>query len=317
MIKSNLINIKTRYFDAKLNPCGASLQGLYFNSKQMLLTIDDIKSFNDADLFFGKTLAPVAGRIPSSIKINNNTISLVEDEENVSLHSGKKKSLSFRQFDSKVEENGKEINVVFRIKNTKEDVFPFDIDIKVTYSFSKEENEFTIFYDGSSNLDYLISMSNHLYFNFDTSDINDYYLTINSNNISEFNPRSKLIKGLIKCNSDFDFTSPCKLKNKLDIIDNLYGGLDHFFLFDKVDENIPQITLNNDEIKLEIFTSMEGSNIYVDSTKIKFPFTNKKLGLIRRGIALECQNQNFPYSRIIYPANKKYHQFIRYKFYNI
>ena len=315
-MKSNLIKVNTSNFDVVLNPFGASLQSLKFNNIPVLLTIDEIDSFNNADLFFGKSLAPVAGRIPSTIKLNNKTYNLNEDEEKVSLHSGKKSSLSFRDFDYKEVDRTNTKDVIFCIKNKKSDIFPFDIDINITYSFNKKENEFSIYYDGVSNKESLISMSNHAYFNFDTSDINSYLLKINSSNIGSFYPNSKLIKELIKTNDDFDFTSLSRLKEKLDVIDNKYDGLDHFFLFDKVSENIPQITLSSDLVKLEIYTSMEGANIYVDSTKTNYPFTNNKLGPIRRGIALECQNRNFPYENIIFKPGEKYHHYIRYKFYN-
>lgn len=316
-MKSNKIKIKTLNFDVVLNPCGASLQSLKFNNTQVLLSINDTKSFNNADLFFGKTLAPVAGRIPNIIKINNKNYNLCEDEKNVSLHSGKKQSLSFKYFDYEIKENDKFTSVIFKISNTKKDLFPFDVNLYITYQFSKDSGECIIFYDADIKEDLLISMSNHCYFNFSTSDINSYLLQINSSNIGFFYPNSKLIEGIKKVNDDFDFSIPSLLKDKLDIIDKKYSGLDHFFLFNKVDENIPQIILSNDKIKLEIFTSMQGSNIYVDSTKTKYPFSNKKLSPTRRGIALECQNQNFPYTNIIYKKGEKYHQFIKYKFYNV
>ena len=301
---------------ARFCPVGASLNYLSFDNIPLILSIEDTAEFSSAPLFFGKILAPVAGRITNVVNINNKEYILKEDEPGISLHSGNLDSLSFQDFNYKIINEEKETKIIFT-KTFNPKPLPGEIDLTITYSLPLEEDELTIYFDATTNKDSLVSLSNHIYFNFNTFDINDYSLTINSSQVSHFYTKSKLIKGLKKVSEDFSFTEKSNLKDKLDVIEKKNKLLDHYYLFDEANSLIPQVTLENKQIKMEVYTSFEGCNVFVDSTKLPFHFSDDEntLTSTRRGIALECQNRNFPYSKILLKKGEEYHHFIKYRFY--
>ena len=302
---------------ARFCPIGASLNYLSFNNIPLILSIDDVDEFISSDMFFGKILAPVAGRIPSTISINNKEYKLKEDEPGVSLHSGNTHSTSFQEYSYRIHNSDEGSKIIFN-KTINNKPLPGEIKLSITYFLPFQKDELIIYFDAETNKDTLVSLSNHVYFNFNTFDINDYLLMINSSSIGKFYPKSKLIKKVEKIPDEYSFKEACRLKEKLDVIEQMNNLLDNYYLFDEVNSSIPQIILENKQIKMEIFTSFEGCNVFVDSTKkpVHFSHDENTLTSTRRGIALECQNRNFPYSKIILKKDEKYHHFIKYKFYN-
>ena len=310
---NKLISIDCGTLKATFSRYGASIKSLFFNGKRVLLEIDSVDEFNKADMFFGKTLGRIAGRIPNVFKIGNDKFQVNEDEEGVSLHGGKLNSLSFKLFDCFEEKRENKIIFTYKSKDL-ENGFPGEVDIKVTYQIIN--NSLIIFYDACSNKDTLLSFTNHMYFNFDTKDINNYKLKINSSKVGKFKEGSLLINGEEKVKNEFDFSKGAIVKDKLDLIENGDRFLDNYYIFNEIDETKPQVTLSNNDIKLDIYTSFEGCNVFVDSTRNNFNFLNKgvKNDSIRRGIAIECEKKYFPYTNLLLKKDEKFSGFIRYKF---
>lgn len=316
-MKSNLIKIGNNSLTGILSPFGASIKSLSFNNQKIVLEIKDEKEFNNANMFFGKSLARIAGRIPSTFKINNKEYKVNEDEQGVSLHGGKLNSLSFKMFDYKMIENEKESQVIFSyLSKDNENGFPGNVDIKISYVFPKDKDEFIIYHYARSDQDTLINLGNHAYFNFNDKDINSYILKINSSITGKFKKDSLLIIGEEDVGNTFNFKDGQILKDKLDIIEKENKALDNYFIFDKQDDKLNQIELTNDRIQMCVQTSYEGCNIFVDSTRNEFHFNNKyNLNTaIRRGIAIECEKKYWPIENILLKKGEEYKHFIKYIF---
>ena len=316
-MSNSFININNNQsLSCTLSSYGAGVRKLLFNNLDVILNFSSDIDYLNSDMFFGKTLGRVGGRIPSSFTLSDIKYNLKEDEKNISLHGGKLNSLSFKDFNYQIKEEKNQKTVSFNyLSKDKEEGFPGILEIEINYVFSLLENEMDIVYKAHSDIDTIISLSNHMYFNFSENDVNDHYLFIDSDNIATFKKNTLLINGKEKITDDFSFNQLTKLKNKLDIIEKKHNFLDNYFLFNNNDINKPKIILQNKKIIMEIYTSYEGCNVYVDSTRRNLDFNNNKLNQqIRRGIAIECEKMNYPIDNLLLKKGETYSHFIKYKF---
>ncbi len=297
---------------------GAGVRSLTLFDEPMILELKDEETYLSSPQLFGKTVSRFIGRIPSTVDINGKKYDLEESTPGICLHGGYAKSMIYVNYEPEIVETEEAIMVIFHgYSKDGECGFPGNLKVNVTYCISKDLNILTIKYDAESDKDTILSLSNHMYWNFPgTKNVDDYKLQINASRYGTFRDESQLINGAAMVPGYLDFTSMASLKEKLDQIEEnipQIGTLDHTFLFDHVNDLQPQVRLCNDEYDVECYTDYDAVNLYVDSTLSEVDFTNDD-DLIhekRRGIAIEPQQ--FVLDHFILKAYEKYSHFITYR----
>ena len=315
-LQSEFFTLSQNEMKGRFSSLGAGVSSLSLDGKDLILTFEHDEDYLSASGFFGKTLGRIAGRIPSPFVLDGKEYEVKNSEDGISLHGGNKDSFSFLPFEGRVEEKKKKKRVIFtRISKDNECSFPGNLTVTITYSFLKsKENIFRITFDAVSDQDTLCSLSNHIYWNFFSEDVNSYVLTFPSHEMGSFMKGTSLVTGVQKIEPCFDFNTKSPLKEKLDQIEEAHpeiGTLDHTFLFDKDQER--KIIVENDDIRLEVTTDFEAVNYYVDSSLNEFHFKQSNLNRApRRALAIEPET--FPLlSNLVLPKGKHYHHTITYK----
>lgn len=245
--------------------------------------------------FNGKTLARTAGRIPCDITINGKNYHLKEQQQGFCIHGGKMNSMSFKIFDYSIINADSKTLVEFTLTDKDgENGYPGNLETKITYEFIDGKNQFTIRYHATTDKDTVVSFSNHLYWDINgIQNISNDSLYINASKWGTNDGKSQLVTGIDNVPECMDFRSMSVLGPKLDVIEKTIWEktIDHLFVFDKVQEDKPQVIYKGGKVKLSLFTDFEAINIYADASCSKYEFENAE-GLIlhnRRALALEPQ----------------------------
>lgn len=303
---------------AVLSTLGAGVRSLTLDGKPLILQPKEEQAYLGSPQLFGKCVARYIGRIPSKGEINGVPYQLEEFTPGICLHGGYMDSPIFKNYTVELTENEQSEEAVFTyLSPDGENGFPGNLKVKITYLISKDLNILTIKFEAVSDKDTLISLSNHMYWNFPGSEsVDDYYLQVKASRYGIFRDDSKLIVDKEKVKDYLDFTSPARLKDRLDQINKEIpdiGTLDHAFLFDHVNDIEPQVILYNKDYYVECYTDFDAVNLYVDSTLNPVDFTNS-LNLTtqpRRGIAIEPQQ--FVLDHFVLKADEVYSHFISYR----
>ena len=269
---------------------GASIFAIYYDDALMTLSLADKNDYANPELYHGKTIGPVCGRIPNG-QIGEYHYEL--NEENVARHGGKN-GLSTRVFDYEIVEKIDTVSLIF-----KRDGFV------VEYCIEKESDCFVVgyHYQGKAQP---ISLTNHTFFHLGDAfeklmlKLNaDYFV---SNDEQTLVPLQK--EKIIPC---FNFHNE---KRVSDFVNNEYlmsgrsKGYDHYLHFEK-DRSL---VLRNDKYLLDITTDFDGVLIYSDNYAFNETTIDNRKG-IRKALAVEPQDS--PLERKSY---SDYSRFIKYSF---
>ena len=285
------ITIKNKFsLEVVFSSLGASVYAIYFDNTLMTLSLANKEDYLNPDLYHGKTIGPVCGRIANG-KIGCFSYNL--NEENVTRHGGLN-GLSTKVFDYEIVEKANTMSLIF-----KHDGFT------VEYVLEEESDVLTIqyHYQGKTQP---ISLTNHSFFHLGGS-FNQLYLKLNpdyfvSNDETSLVPLQK--EKIIPC---FDFNDEKRIG---DYVNNSYlmkdrsKGYDHYMHFAK-DRSL---TLRNNKYLLDISTDFTGVLIYSDNYAFNETTIDNRIG-IRKALAVEPQDS--PLERKSY---SDYSHFIKYSF---
>ena len=269
---------------------GASIFAIYYDGALMTLSLADKRDYTNPELYHGKTIGPVCGRILNG-QIGEHRYELNED--NVARHGGKN-GLSTRVFDYETIEKTDTMSLIF-----KRDGFT------VEYRIEKESDCFAIEYQYQGKVQ-PISITNHSFFHlgdaFEKLVLKlaaDYFV---SNDEQTLVPLQK--EKIIPC---FDFHDGKRVSdyvNDKHLMNGRSKGYDHYLHFEK-DRSL---VLRNDKYLLEITTDFDGVLIYSDNYDFGETTIDNRNG-IRKALAIEPQDS--PLERKSYSS---YSRFIKYSF---
>ncbi len=265
------------------------------NIESILYTTKNKNDFPFDGSYFGKTIGRTGGRISNGIfELNGYYYRIVSKDPN-GLHGGID-GLSFKIFDYHKTENSDYTEVVFScLSPDLESGYPGNLNLKVTYRLYKNENKLTVTYEGISDKDTLLNLSNHSYFNLSgdaKSDILNHELFINASRMEKI--ENLIPKEIEKCSDIYSFKSMHKIGDNLmneEIIKNT-NGYDFPYLFDDVDLTMSNIILrdNNSKRVLKIKTSYPAVVIYTCNYVGDEMMNNNKMAMPYYAVCLECQN---------------------------
>ena len=143
---------------------GGIIKRLTYNDIDVVLGRDTFEEYLDNDGYFGAIIGRNSNRIENSeFELNGNFYKLYNNDGRNNLHGGK------NGFDKKVWNaemvDGEEPSLILNIISPDgEEGFPGEVRVKVTYTLTTD-NALRIHYEGETNADTILNMTNHSYFN--------------------------------------------------------------------------------------------------------------------------------------------------------
>ncbi len=265
--------------------------------ENVVLGFDTLEEYQQHSPYFGAVCGRHAGRIAGGeFELNGKTYKLGKNNGGNNLHGGVE-GFDKKLWDAEVTEGRDSASVIFRyVSKDGEEGYPGNLEMKVTYTLN-DRNELEISYEGTSDEDTIVNVTNHSYFNLSGDlkrDILDHELTLKSDRFAELNealiPTGELlpVDGTV-----FDFTKGRKLKdgNTSDNPQNIRvgSGYDHPFLLAE-NEN-EEITLYDAESgrRLVVETDQPAVVLYTGNT-LEGPFSIRGVTAANHlGVCLETQ----------------------------
>ena len=283
--------------------------------------------FIKSSSYYGKTIGRVSGRINlGEYELNNKKVKLeLNDNDHNCLHGGSN-GISEHLWNYEIVEEDEYIKIIFTTV-AKDDGFNGETNVKSTYIVYKYKNTIDLVYDTCSNEDTLINLTNHTYFNlsgFGRSNILEHELMINADRYTRLENYLITIS-VDKVNEVMDFRKFKKIGTHMfdsSLKDHAAYGYDHFFMFEKTDETIPQIIYQEKESgrRLKVYTSYHGVVIYTcNYPRGEEVQINHNIDL-HDSICIECQyipnaiNMKEYNTLTVQEKNKNYQNRIRFEF---
>ena len=322
------------YMEVVVTNYGATLISLFIprNTEKLdvVLGYDNLENYISNPKFFGATIGPNCNRISNAcFTLNNIEYNLEKNDNNNNLHSGGK---GFHKAVWNYHVNEDENYVEFNYFNLdKAQGFPGNSKVKVRYTLT-EDNELKLSYEGVSDKDTVVNLTNHSYFNLsghNSKDATNQQLWINSKSFTPVKDSKAIPTGEVTPvkGTPMDFTISKKINSQInEKYEQLLfcGGYDHNFVIDKKIEGIEKIAKLYDErtnIAMEVYSDMPGVQFYAGNFISGGPIgKDNTIYEDRCAICLETQyfpdsinNKNF--KAPILKAGDKYESTTIYKFF--
>ena len=299
--KDKYIYITSGNLKIVLSCLGASIVEIKYDDDLLTLTPVNYEDLNREDIYYGKTIGPIANRIKDGlVKINDINYYLPLNEDGVCNHSGKD-GLSNKLFDCIIKND----KVIF---GTKDNIFDGEVTYEIAYSFDKE-NEIRVDYEVRTTNKAVLSLTNHTFFTLGEDGIDNLSLQIKADSFIE-SDRSTLLPLSVKpINSSLDFNKEKLIVKDINdpyLMNHRTKGYDHCFLL-----NEKLIKLNSPKYSLTITSNFPCVHIYSDNYEDGALVKNTKLSS-RRGIAIEPEDNLL--EKTLINKDEIYHRYIVYSF---
>ncbi|MCX2961126.1 galactose-1-epimerase [Rodentibacter caecimuris] len=283
-----------------------------------------VQDYPNQQAYLGASVGRYANRIANAqFELNGETIQLAVNQGKHQLHGGN----GFAQRRWEIEKCGDNF-VCFSLNSADGDQgFPGNVKVTVTYTLT-EDNSVKIEYEGLSDKDTALNLTNHAYFNLENaeqgSDIRehslrlnaDFYLPVNHEGI----PNSPL-KHVVGTSFDFRLIKPIK-QDFLQGDQQVTKGYDHAFVVNKAWQKPCVLLISpNEDLRLEVRTSQAALQVYTGNYLAGVPTRSGEEYGDFAGIALETQclpdTPNHPEWQNyggIQKANERYYQWTEFKF---
>jgi aldose 1-epimerase len=325
------IEVKQKDINVTFMDYGATILSIFVPDKNglmesVVMAYDKLDSYIDNNMYLNAIIGPNSGRIENAKYIINDEDIQVEKnfQNSENLHSGSD-CFAFKIFDFEVFDFTDYTKVVFKYEKRENDsVFPGNQIIEITYTVS--ETNLLIEFEGTTDKDALLNITNHAYFNLSGNLKNvilDHKLQVNSKQYMELN--ENFVPFQVRSSSDTicDFFNEKKLSQSLNeaVYDLPTLGIDHPFIFEDIGFNYKQISLKDPVSKreLEVYTTYPCVVIYthnyLEPINLLFGVEHVK----HLGICFETQNEpngiNIKgINDSILRSNEKYYHKTLYKF---
>ncbi|MDP4083241.1 MAG: aldose epimerase family protein [Bacillota bacterium] len=295
--------------------------------ENVVLGFDTIDEYVTRSPYFGAIVGRFAGRIKNAeFTLNNEIYQLVQNDNSNHLHGGLK-GFDKVMWETNVVENEDSASLVFSyLSMDGEEGYPGNLLMKVTYTLNND-NELIISYNGKSDQDTLLNMTNHTYFNLSghvKRNIFNHQLILKSNTFLELDEKYIPTGKILEVNgTPFDFQIGRKIVDGVNsnhpqniLVGN---GYDHPFLLNENNNNEILVMDSESGRKLTIETDQPAVVLYTsnqlpDSFSIRGIQSEKYLGLCleTQGLPDSIHHPHFPSS--ILKKEEVYCSVTKYKF---
>ena len=306
---------------------GGIVKRLTYKGVDVVLGRDTIEEYQDNDGYYGALIGRNSNRIENSeFELNGKIYKLYNNDGRNNLHGGKE------GFDKKVWDaevvDAEEPSLVLRLVSPDgEEGFPGEVTVRVTYTLTSD-NSIKIHYEGETDADTVLNMTNHSYFNLNghsSGDICGHSLWIDTDfytpNTEECMPYGEIlsVKG-----TSFDFKTNDTLGERFASKHpqtEMFGGFDHNIILNgRGYRKVACLTGDKSGISMEVYTDRSGIQLYTGNMIDDKRVCKEKAVYVKHG-ALCLETQDFPnglkYSHFpngILRKNEKYDTVTVYRF---
>lgn len=326
-----LYTLSNEYISISVSDFGSSLVNLWVKDKQgnpvdIVLGFDDVSGYEcDNGTYIGCNVGRNANRIlNASFSLNNKIYELDKNEGNNNLHSGFNPYSKRMWKVNSVDENSISLSL---FSPHMDQGFPGNMDLDVTYILNG--NELKISYDAKCDMDTVICITNHSYFNLNgqgSGTILNHQVKLNSDCFIPVDKESIPTGEILKvCDTPMDFTNIKRVGKEIETdyepLQNT-GGYDHNWCISDYDGSIKEAVVAEGDktgIKMTLSTDYPGIQMYAGNF---LKGEKGKEGAVynrREGICFEPQfyPDSVNHENFISPvckANQPFHKEIVYKF---
>ena len=287
---------------------GANTVSLFVPDKDgkfddIVLGFDSVTGYELNPCFFGSVIGRSANRIAKArFTLNGREYELEQNQDDNNLHSSFANGFHKRMYKAEIGEDG--ISVKFSLESPDGDEgFPGNLSVSVTYRVN-EDNELEIIYEGISDADTVLNMTNHSYFNLagHTAGTDAAMAQILMMKASNFTPATSesIPTGEIRpvAGTPFDFTTPHVIGERINAEDTQIGyggGYDHNFAIDKTSSGcdfFAQLECEKTGRKMKVYTDLPGVQFYAGN--FITPQTGKGGAQYGKRCAVCLETQFFP-----------------------
>ena len=291
-----LISITKGKLRVIFHPLGASIYAVYFDDDIMTVTPEKISDFLKENIYHGKTIGPICGRIKNGVLlIDNKEYRYSKNEGNNTLHGGRD-GLSTKMFDYQLKNDG--IDFTFEDDKCK---------YLISYSLTNSDS-LCVAFTATPKVEIPLALTNHCYFCLGDADLNKLILTIPANRFIEVDKKEMIPFNEREIISCLDFNKEKPVIKDLDdeyLQSSKTKGYDHPLVL----KDNSLIKLSNDKYELSITTSFKTVLIYSDNYEDGVKMINSD-AQNHRGIAIEPQDNQL--ERKVY--KDMYQRYIEYHF---
>ena len=286
-----------RGLSAEIITYGGILRTLTFDGTDVVLGRDSLEEYMNNTGCYGALIGRNSNRIANGeFTLNGVKYTLAKNNGNNNLHGGLV-GFGKRVWDSKAIDKEEPSLVLTLVSADGDEGFPGKVKVKVTYTLTSD-NAITIHYEGKSNRDTLLNMTNHTYFNLNghaSGTVDDHTLKMASGFYTPNTPECMPYGVVEKTEgTPFDFTEGLRLGDGFASDHEqikLFSGYDHNFALDGFGYR-EFATLSGDKtgIIMTAYTDRPAVQIYsgngIDSERVckegaKYP--------VHGGVCLETQ----------------------------
>lgn len=315
---------------AVVSDFGATLVSLYVPDKDgkmrdIVWGCDDVAGYEgDKNPYFGATVGRIANRVGDAIVTINGVDYPMDKNDNGNCLHGGFDGYHIRMWDAEMSD----ASVRFSLLSPDGDQgLPGNFQISVTYILT-EANGLHIVYDGVSDQDTYVSMTNHSYFNLNGEDGNsilNHELWINADKFTMTDERLIPTGEMVDVTGTaMDFRVSKKVGRDIDNAEaalKLGGGYDHNWALNshKAEEPVVKVYSEESGIGMEVFTDCPGIQFYAGNFLTDEPGKGGRIYGKRSAMAFETQrfpdsmhHENFP--NALQKAGERFHTETEYRF---
>ena len=306
---------------------GGIIKKLVYKGVDIVLGRDTFEEYLNNEGYFGAIIGRNSNRIENSeFELNGKTYKLNSNDGENNLHGGK------NGFDKKVWDvdiiDGEEPSLVLSaVSPDGEEGFPGEVKVTVTYTLTRD-NSIKIHYEGETDADTILNMTNHSYFNMNghsSGSIEGHTLWIDSDfytpNTGECMPSGEILS---VTGTPFDFRTNETLGERVESNHSqisMFKGFDHNIVLNgRGYRKVACLTGEKSGISMEVYTDRSGVQLYtgnmMDETRV---CKDKMIYGKHSGLCLETQsfpnNMKYPhFPNSVLRKNEKYDTVTTYKF---
>lgn len=263
----------------------------------IVLSYNDITSYENGTGYYGATVGRCANRISNGkFTLNNKEYSLNTNSGMHHLHGGNI-GYNKRVWEGKIIEDSVQF---YLFSEHLEENYPGNVHIYVTYTLNNN-NELVIDYSAKTDLDTIINITNHSYFNLDgTGTALNQFVRINANSILISNedllPTGEILE--VK-NTPFDFTNTKRISDDItadDINLKYANGYDHSYIINdsSVLKDACFAYSDKSKISLHVKTTDVGVHFYTGNFVNENAKYTKTFEKYEKGDGYCFETQGFP-----------------------
>lgn len=320
----NLCNAKG--LSAQILNYGGIITRLVFKGTDVVLGWDNFSEYVNNKGCYGAIIGRTANRIENAeFEIDGKLYKLCPNRGTNNIHGGPD-GFNKRIWDVECVDEEEPSVILSLISPDGDQGFPGELSVKVTYTLTNE-NALRIYYEGQSDKDTIINMTNHAYFNpngHESGSVENCRLWLASSFYTTSTAEGLTTGSILPVDgTPFDFRKEKTIAENLSIkheqID-LFDGYDHNFVLDgRGLRKAALLTGDKTGISIEMYTDRPGVQVFMPPRK--FDGKEKDGAQYCRYNAICLETQAFPNSMkyshfpsIILRAGEKYETITEYKF---